>query len=79
MRKTLAEIEKEIKNLTISEKEILVDELLLDIDQTPRAEVDRLRHELIKRRYADVIEGRVQGVDGDAVVERIRTKLNEKN
>ena len=79
MGKTLVEIEKDVKGLTISEKELLVDELLLEIDPTPRAEVDRLRHELIKRRYTDVIEGKVQGVDGDAVVEKIRTKLNKKN
>ncbi|MDH5656178.1 MAG: addiction module protein [Spirochaetia bacterium] len=79
MGKTLIEIEKDVKNLTISEKELLVDELLLEIDPTPRAEVDRLRHELIKQRYADVAEGRVQGVDGEAVVAKIRKSLNEKN
>ncbi len=79
MGRTLLEIEKDIKDLTISEKELLAEGLLLDINQTPRAEVDRLRHELIKRRSSDIIEGRVQGVDGDAVVEKIRKKLNEKN
>jgi hypothetical protein len=57
----------------------LMNELLLDIDSTLRIEVNRFRHKLIKRCYIDIIEDRVQGVDGNEVIEKIRIKLNGKS
>ena len=79
MGKDLGEIEKDIKKLSLTEKELLIDDLIMEIDSKSRVEIDILREQLVKSRYDDVVEGRVVGVDGNFVVKKIKSRLNEKN
>lgn len=78
MSKTIANVLADARELSIDDKEILIHELLVDLDSTPKEEIERLQFEPITRSHRDIVKGRVQGISSEESDRRIRAKLNGK-
>jgi putative addiction module component (TIGR02574 family) len=78
MSKTIANLLADARELSVDDKEILIHELLVQLDETPQDEIERLQLELITRRHRDIVEGRVKGIPSEESDRRIRAKLDEK-
>ena len=75
MDKALKEIEQHIRALSSEEKLQLLRTLLAELDAPADANIERAWIEASQRRYRDLVEGKVQGVPGPLVFERLRTRL----
>lgn len=73
--KAVKEIEQDIRSLSSEEKLQLLRTLLAELDAPPDANVERAWLETSQRRYRELVEGKVQGVPGPLVFERLRARL----
>jgi putative addiction module component (TIGR02574 family) len=75
---TLIEIEKEVGELTFSDKEILVQKLIDEVDP-----VDHKLKELwlneVRRRREEVLSGEVNGIPLDAAMNELKRRINERS
>ena len=51
--------------------------MIAELDAPPDANVERAWLETSQRRYRELVEGKVQGVPGPRVFERLRARLAE--
>ena len=73
--KPVKEIEQDIRALNAEEKLELLRSLLAALDAPDDANVERAWLETSQRRYRELVEGRVQGVPGPLVFERLCARL----
>jgi acyl-CoA reductase-like NAD-dependent aldehyde dehydrogenase len=77
MAKAVKDIEREIRQLSSEERAELMRSLIAELDAPADANVERAWLETSQRRYRELIEGKVQGVPGPLVFDRLRKRLGE--
>lgn len=77
MAKAVKDIEREILELSSEERVELMRSLIADLDAPADANVERAWLETSQRRYRELVEGRVKGVPGPLVFDRLRKRLGE--
>ena len=75
MARAVKEIERDIRELSLEEKAELIRTLLAEFDAPADANVERAWLETSQRRYRELVEGKVQGVPGPLVFDRLRKHL----
>jgi hypothetical protein len=75
MAKAVREIEREIRELSSEERAELMRSLIADLDAPADANVERAWLETSQRRYRELVEGKVRGVPGPLVFDRLRKRL----
>lgn len=76
MARAIADIEKDIRALSADERRELLRGLISELDTPADPDVERAWLEEAQRRYRELAEGRVEGVPGRLVFERLRSCLN---
>lgn len=76
MAKAVKEIEQEIRSLSGEEKVALLRSLIAELDAPGDPNVERAWLETSQRRYRELVEGKVRGVPGPLVFERLRARLD---
>lgn len=77
MAKAVKDIEREIRELSSEERAELMRSLIAELDAPADANVERAWLEASQRRYRELIEGKVKGVPGPLVFDRLRKRLGE--
>jgi acyl-CoA reductase-like NAD-dependent aldehyde dehydrogenase len=77
MAKAVKDIEREIRELSSEERAELMRSLIADLDAPADANVERAWLETSQRRYRELVEGKVKGVPGPLVFDRLRQRLRE--
>jgi len=77
MAKAVKDIEREIRALSAEERAELMRSLIADLDAPADANVERAWLETSQRRYRELVEGKVKGVFGPLVFDRLRKRLGE--
>lgn len=77
MAKAVKDIEREILELTSEERAELTRALIAGLDAPADANVERAWLETSQRRYRELVEGKVKGVPGPMVFDRLRKRLGE--
>ena len=75
MARAVKDIEREIRELSSEEKVELMRSLIAELDAPADANVERAWLETSQRRYRELVEGKVQGVPGPLVLDRLRKRL----
>lgn len=75
MAKQIKELEEEIRALSGEDKVDLLRALVDELDAPPDSDVERAWLETSQRRYRELIEGRVEGIPGPQVLQRLRERL----
>jgi Putative addiction module component len=75
MARAITDIEKEIRALSGEEKIQLLRSLIAELDGPADPNVERAWLETAQRRYRELVEGKVKGVPGPLVFERLRRRL----
>lgn len=71
----MADIEKDICALTPNERLDLLKSLVREFDVAAEPNVEKLWLVEAQRRYRELVEGKVKGVPGHLVFERLRSRL----
>ncbi|GMV93471.1 MAG: hypothetical protein AMXMBFR82_32490 [Candidatus Hydrogenedentota bacterium] len=77
MARAIAEIEKDIRALSLDEKHNLLRTLIEELDTPADRDVEHAWIEESQRRYREILEGTVKGVPGPLVFERLRARRKE--
>jgi hypothetical protein len=77
MANAVKEIEREIRGLSTEERAELIRSLIADLDAPADANVERAWLETSQRRYRELVEGKIKGVPGPLVFDRLRKRLGE--
>ena len=77
MARAIADIQKEIQSLSDEEKGELLRTLVAELDAPADSNVEKAWLEAAQRRYRELVEGKVQGVPGHLVFERLRSRLGQ--
>lgn len=75
MAKSVKDIEKEIRSLSADDKVELLRTLIAELDTTADPNVERAWLETAQRRYRELVEGKIKGIPGPLVFERLRSRL----
>jgi len=75
MSKAIKDIEADIRSLSREDRAELLRALVADLDLPADANVERAWLETSQRRYRELVEGKVKGVPGALVFERLRSRL----
>lgn len=75
MAKAVKEIEYQIRQLSAEDRAELIRKLIAELDAPADADVERAWLEASQRRYRELVEGKVDGVPGPLVFERLRKRL----
>jgi hypothetical protein len=75
MARDVKDLEREIRELGSDDKRELIRALIAELDAPADANVERAWLETSQRRYRELVEGKVQGVPGPLVFERLRKRL----
>jgi hypothetical protein len=75
MARAVPDIYEDIQALSDSEKQDLLRTLVADLDAPADPDVERAWLEEAQRRYQELVEGKVKGVPGHLVFERLRSRL----
>jgi Putative addiction module component len=73
--RAIKDLEKDIRALSAEEKVDLLRSLIAELDTPADPNVERVWLETAQRRYRELIEGKVKGVPGRLVFERLRARL----
>jgi len=73
--KAIKDIEADIRLLSREDRAELLRSLVADLDLPADANVERAWLETSQRRYRELVEGKVKGVPGPLVFERLRSRL----
>ena len=68
-------IAEEIRSLTPAQKAELLRSLIAELDTPADADVEGAWLEEARRRYRELVEGKVKGVPGERVFENLRSRL----
>ena len=71
----VAEIEAKIRSLRLEDKTKLLRALIVELDGSAEADVERAWLVEAQRRHREVREGKVQPVSGEGVFESLRARL----
>lgn len=77
MARALSELYQDIQSLSDSEKEELLCALVAELDGAADAGVEKAWLEESQRRHRELVEGKVKGVPGPVVFERLRVRLRQ--
>ncbi len=77
MARTVKDIEQDMRTLSADDKVALLRSLIAELDTPTDPDVERAWLEAAQRRYRELVEGKVKGVPGPLVLERLRTRLGE--
>lgn len=77
MARAVADIQKEIQSLSNEEKGELLRTLVAELDAPAEPNVERLWLEAAQRRYRELVGGKVRGIPGRLVFERLRSRLGQ--
>jgi hypothetical protein len=77
MARAVLEIYKEIHDLSESEKRDLLRALVAELDAPAVPDVEKAWLIEAQRRYRELVEGKVKGVPGTLVFERLRSRLEQ--
>jgi hypothetical protein len=77
MARAIADIQKEIQSLSNEEKGELLRTLVAELDAPADPNVEKLWLEAAQRRYRELVEGKVRGIPGRLVFERLRSRLGQ--
>jgi acyl-CoA reductase-like NAD-dependent aldehyde dehydrogenase len=77
MAKAVKDIEREIRELSAEERAELMRSLIAELDAPADTNVELAWLETSQRRYRELIEGKVKGVPGPLVFDRLRKHLGE--
>jgi hypothetical protein len=75
MARAVKDIEREIRELSSEDKVGLIRALIAELDGPADTNVERAWLETSQRRYRELVEGKVKGVPGPLVFERLRKRL----
>lgn len=75
MAKAIKEIEQDIRALSAEDRVELLRSLISELDTPADPNVERAWLETAQRRYRELVEGRVKGIPGPLVFERLRERL----
>jgi putative addiction module component (TIGR02574 family) len=75
MARAVTEIYAEIQKLSNPDKEALLRALMAELDAPLDTDVEKEWLNEAQKRYRELAEGRVQGVPGHLVFERLRARL----
>lgn len=75
MARAVPDIYKDIQALSDSEKQDLLRTLVADLDAPADSDVEKAWLEEAQRRYQELASGKVKGVPGHLVFERLRSRL----
>jgi putative addiction module component (TIGR02574 family) len=64
--------------LSPNERAMLADHLLASLDAPNQEEIDAAWAEEAERRMREIDEGKVEAIDGELVMERLRARLKEE-
>lgn len=77
MARAIADIQKEIQLLSEEERDELLRNLVADLDSPADPNVEKAWLEAAQRRYRELVEGKVRGVPGHLVFDRLRSRLGQ--
>jgi len=77
MGKTLIEVEKEVDELTFSDKEILVQKLMDEIDPM-EDELKALLLSEVRRRREEILSGKVKGIPLNEAMKEMKRRIDER-
>lgn len=77
MARAVADIQKEIQTLSAEEKTELLRTLVAELDAPADPDVEKAWLDAAQRRYRELVEAKVQGVTGQLVFERLRSRLGQ--
>lgn len=75
MAKAIEEIAREIRMLPGEDKAKLLRSLIGELDGAADPNVERAWLETSQRRYRELVEGKVKGIPGPLVFDRLRARL----
>ncbi|HEX9626644.1 MAG TPA: addiction module protein [Acidiferrobacterales bacterium] len=75
MARTIEDIERDIRLLSRKERRELLKTLIAELDTPSDPGAERAWLETCQRRYKELVEGKVAGIPGPLVFERLRTRL----
>ena len=75
MARAVKDIERDIRGLSSEERAELLRSLIADLDAPADANVECAWLETSQRRYRELVEGKVEGVPGPLVFDRLRKRL----
>lgn len=75
MARRIEDIETDIRALNAEEKRELLRALISELDTPANADAEKAWLEESQRRYRELVEGKVKGVSGQLVFERLRSRL----
>jgi hypothetical protein len=75
MAKSVEDIQQEIRALSGEDKTRLLRSLIGEFDGPADSNVERAWLETSQRRYRELVEGKVKGIPGPLVFERLRARL----
>lgn len=76
MARTVKDIEQDIRTLSNEEKVELMRTLIAELDAPADPDIERAWLEVSQRRYHELVEGKIKGVPGPLVFERLRARLD---
>ena len=79
MGRAVKGIEREIRELCSEDKIELIRTLIAELDAPADSNVERAWLETSQRRYRELVEGKLKGVPGPLVFERLRKRLGERS
>lgn len=75
MARAIEDIERDIRALSGEEKRELLRVLIAELDAPADPDVEKAWLEAAQRRYRELVEGKVKGIPGPQVFERLRSRL----
>lgn len=75
MTRPIEDIQRDIRALSGDEKRELLRSLIAELDTPADPDVEKAWLEASQRRYRELVEGKVKGVPGPLVFERLRSRL----
>lgn len=75
MVRAIEDIEKDIRSLSAEERRDLLRTLIAELDTPVDPNVEKSWLETSQRRYRELVEGKVRGIPGPFVFERLRSRL----
>jgi len=71
----IEKIEEEIRSLSAAEKLELLRSLIAELDAPADTDVEHAWLEEAQRRHRELVEGKVKGIPGERVFEKLRSRL----
>ncbi len=76
MSSEITEIEARIRSLSPEDRTMLMRALIGELDGPADSDVEQAWLKEARRRHREIVDGAVSGVPGEAVFERLRSRLN---